>query len=375
MKSPELDRRFMAAALSIGRRNAGHTWPNPSVGAIVTRDDGAGPTVIGRGVTAPGGRPHAEPLALAEAGDGARGATAYVTLEPCSHQGRTGPCAVALRDAGVARVVTAIEDPNPLVAGQGHAILREAGIEVVTGILAEEAARDHAGHIRRVRDGRPHVRLKMAMSSDGFVGREGAGQIAISSPEALDYVHGLRTSTDAILVGIGTALSDDPSLTCRLPGLVDRSPVRVVLDSAGRLPVDSKLVRTAGDAPLWIVTTHRTDPALVAAWQEKGVTVLPVDADGSGRVSLPAALAAVSAQGITSVLVEGGPRVANALLDADLIDEMIFDVSPMAIGAGGIPAFSGKPPEAVPEDPRFVQIGDRRLGVDRVLRFWRKERS
>src|SRR5438105_4972994 len=214
------DRRFMTLALALGRRGQGRTWPNPAVGAVIVRDG----VIVGRGWTQAGGRPHAEVEALARAGDAARGATLYVTLEPCSHHGKSPPCADAVIAAGIARVVSAIEDPNPDVAGQGHARLRAAGITVDVGLCALEAAHDHAGHFRRVRDKRPHVILKLALSSDHKIGAAGRKPLAISGEAAKARVHLLRAQCDAILVGIGTVRADDPLLTCRLPGMAARSP-------------------------------------------------------------------------------------------------------------------------------------------------------
>src|SRR5580704_7557574 len=222
------DRRFMALALALGRRGLGRTHPNPAVGAVVVKDG----VIVGRGWTQPGGRPHAEPEALRRAGEAARGATLYVTLEPCSHFGKSPPCADAIIAVGISRVVAAIEDPNPEVAGKGHAKLRAAGITVDVGLFAEEAARDHAGHFRRIRDKRPHVVLKLAVSSDDKIGAAGGRPVAITGEAARTRVHLLRAQSDAILVGIGTVLADDPLLTCRLPGMEARSPVRVVLDRA-----------------------------------------------------------------------------------------------------------------------------------------------
>src|SRR5437868_15452656 len=225
------DRRFMALALGLGRRGQGRSWPNPAVGAVIVKDG----VIVGRGWTQAGGRPHAEVEALARAGDTARGATLYVTLEPCSHHGKSPPCADAVIAAGIARVVSAIEDPNPEVAGQGHARLRAAGIVVDVGLGAAEAAHDHAGHFRRVRDRRPHVILKLAVSSDDKIGAAGRKPVAISGEAAKARVHLLRAQCDAILVGIGTVRADDPLLTCRLPGMAARSPVRVVLDRSLRI--------------------------------------------------------------------------------------------------------------------------------------------
>src|SRR5580704_6724468 len=246
------DRRFMALALALGRRGLGRTHPNPAVGAVVVKDG----VIVGRGWTQPGGRPHAEPVALSRAGNAARGATLYVTLEPCSHVGKSPPCADAIIAAGIKRVVSAIEDPNPEVAGQGHARLRAARIAVDIGLGAPEAAHDHAGHFRRIRNRRPHVILKLAVSADDKIGAAGRKPIAISGQAAKARVHLLRAQCDAILVGIGTAQADDPLLTCRLPGMEARSPVRVVLDRALRLPGTSRLVHSARQTPLWVMTSN-----------------------------------------------------------------------------------------------------------------------
>ena len=243
------DRRFMALALTLGRRGLGRTWPNPAVGAVIVKDG----VIVGRGWTQPGGRPHAEVEALRRAGPAARGATLYVTLEPCSHYGKSPPCADAVIAAGIARVVSALEDPNPEVAGAGHARLRAAGIAVDVGIGAEAARRDHAGHIRRMRDGRPHVMLKLAISADGKAGAAGRQPVPITGEAVRDRVHLLRAHSDAIMIGIGTALADDPMLTSRLPGMDTYSPVRVVLDAKLRLPLDTALVQTARQTPLWVV--------------------------------------------------------------------------------------------------------------------------
>src|SRR6266566_5264601 len=248
MSSAE-DARFMALALALGRRGLGRTWPNPAVGAVVTKDG----VIVGRGWTQPGGRPHAETEALGRAGKAARGATLYVSLEPCSHHGKSPPCADAIIAAGIARVVSALEDPNPKVAGQGHARLALHGLYVETGIGCEAALLAHAGHIRRIRHGRPHITLKLAASADGKAGLSGRRPIAITADPARDRVHLLRAMNDAILIGIGTALADDPMLTCRLPGMASYSPVRVVLDCRLRLPPAGRLGRSACETPVWVV--------------------------------------------------------------------------------------------------------------------------
>lgn len=331
----------MRMALALGRRGLGRTWPNPAVGAVVVPQRSAVP--VGRGWTQPGGRPHAEVEALRRAGSAARGATLYVTLEPCSHHGRSPPCADAIVAGGIRRVVSAIEDPNPLVAGQGHARLRQAGIAVEVGLGAEEAQRDHAGHIRRMRDGRPHVTLKLAVSADGKAGLAGRRPVAVTGEEARARVHLLRAENDAILIGIGTALADDPLLTCRLPGMEERSPVRVVLDRRLRLPATSRLVATAEAVPLWVVTSAEgAASARTNRLRAAGVDVIPAPESGE-RLDLLAVLKLLAGRGITRLLVEGGPLVAAALVRANLVDEARIFRSPDAIGEGGIDALEGLP--------------------------------
>ena len=331
------DTSFMRLALALGRRGLGTTWPNPSVGAVVV-EPGTG-RILGTGATAPGGRPHGEPLALAAAGEAARGATLYVTLEPCSHHGRTPPCTDAILAAGIARVVSALEDPDPRVAGRGHALLRAGGVAVETGLLRGEAARNHIGHVTRVTRGRPALHLKLARTRDGFCAAAGTERLRITGPVADGAVHLWRAHADAILIGIGTARADDPSLTVRLPGLADRSPLRIVLDTHLRLSPASVLARTARDTPTLVLTT-RSAPAharraLEALWVE--VVTVPVDA--SGRIDLPAALAHLGARGLTRLCSEGGPRLAEALTQADLIDACTLVTGPMELGpGGGLPA-------------------------------------
>jgi diaminohydroxyphosphoribosylaminopyrimidine deaminase/5-amino-6-(5-phosphoribosylamino)uracil reductase len=346
--SKAADQRFMALAMTLGRRGQGETWPNPAVGAVVVRDG----VIVGRGWTQPGGRPHAEPEALARAGEAARGATLYVTLEPCSHVGKSPPCADAIIAAGVARVVSAIEDPNPEVAGQGHAKLRAAGITVDVGLGAAEAARDHAGHFRRVRDGRPHVILKLAVSADDKIGAAGHRPVAISGEAAKARVHLLRAQCDAILVGIGTVLADDPHLTCRLPGMEPRSPIRVVLDRSLRIPGTSKLVHSARATPLWVMTSNLSEAPAAMKLGAAGAQVIRVPVAPPG-IDVKAALHALSEKGITKLLVEGGARVASSLVAADLVDEAWLLRGPEAIGADGVAALGALPLVAITQSPKF----------------------
>jgi diaminohydroxyphosphoribosylaminopyrimidine deaminase / 5-amino-6-(5-phosphoribosylamino)uracil reductase len=327
------DRRFMALALTVGRRGLGRSSPNPAVGAVVVKDG----MIVGRGWTQPGGRPHAEVEALRRAGPAAHGATLYVTLEPCSHYGKSPPCADAVIAAGIARVVSAIEDPNPEVAGSGHARLRAAGIAVDVGIGAEEAHRDHSGHILRMREGRPHVLLKLAVSADGKAGAAGRRPVPITGDAARDRVHLLRARSDAIMIGIGTALADDPMLTSRLPGMDAHSPVRVVLDAKLRLPLDTALVQTARQTPLWVVGGIEAPLAAEEALRAKGAEVFSV-ADTDGRLDRSAVLRLLAEQGTTRLMVEGGPILAAAFIAADLVDEAVLFHSPRIIGSGGIAA-------------------------------------
>lgn len=368
----EIDRRLMRAAFGLARRHAGRAWPNPSVGALVVRFDKGQPRIVGRGTTAAGGRPHAEVVALAEAGEAARGATVYVTLEPCSHFGRTPPCADALVRAGVERVVTGIEDPDPRVAGRGHERLSAHGIGVTAGVLAEEAARLHAGHIRRVRDGRPHVALKLAVSADGCIGRRGAGQVAISGPLAKAYALAMRAEHDAIMVGIGTVLEDDPELTCRLPGLAGLSPVRVVLDARGEMPLTSRIAASARTVPTWLMVGDGLSTDRRHALEAAGFRLVTTALAG-GRIDVRAALIALGEAGITTVISEGGARIARALVEAGLVDEVRMVRSSVEVGQGGVPALAGLPLDLFDDRQKFRTIQRRALGADRLTVYWRME--
>jgi diaminohydroxyphosphoribosylaminopyrimidine deaminase/5-amino-6-(5-phosphoribosylamino)uracil reductase len=358
----------MSLALALGRRGLGNTWPNPAVGAVIVREEGAEPVIVGRGWTQPGGRPHAEVEALRRAGAAARGATMYVTLEPCSHYGKSPPCAGAIIAAGIARVVSALEDPNPEVAGAGHARLRAAGIAVEVGLGAEEARRDHAGHIRRMRDGRPHVTLKLAVSADSKAGAAGRRPAAITGEAVRARVHRMRATNDAILIGIGTALADDPSLTCRLPGMARFSPVRVVLDAQLRLPLAGALAKSARVTPVWVVAAADGSPDAARALQEEGVEVLRAPAQ-AGRLDVAAALHLLAERGITRLMVEGGPTVAASFLAADLVDAAALFRSPKTIGPDGIDAIEGMTLDAL--TGRLALLGREPVGADSVEFFAR----
>src|SRR5216684_2298536 len=340
------DARFMALALTLGRRGLGRTWPNPAVGAVVVKDG----IIVGRGWTQPGGRPHAETEALRRAGPAARGATLYVTLEPCSHHGKTPPCADAVIAAGIARVVSALADPNPEVAG------------------AEEARRAHAGHIRRIEDGRPHVLLKLAVSADGKAGRSGRRPATITGEAGRARVQLMRARSDGVATGIGTALSDDPLLTCRLPGL--HSPVRVVLDGMLRLPLAGKLVASARETPLWLVTAAAAPREREQALTTQGAEVLRVAAF-DGKLDLAAALKLLAGRGITRLLLEAGPILTTAFLRADLVDEVALLRAAVVVGTDGIDALDGLPLSALTRSPRLKATGSEAIGADVLETFAR----
>jgi diaminohydroxyphosphoribosylaminopyrimidine deaminase/5-amino-6-(5-phosphoribosylamino)uracil reductase len=365
------DERLMAAALSIGRRNLGQTFPNPCVGALIVQFDNGRPIIIARAPTASGGRPHAETEALRIAGEAARGGTTYVTLEPCAHHGKTPPCANEIISAGLKRAVVAIEDPYKEVKGKGIAMLRAAGIEVTLGVGAEQAEIDHAGHLRRVLSGRPHVTLKLAVSADGKTGHAGRQPAEISCDASRAEAHMMRATSDAILVGSGTVIADDPMLNCRLPGMADRSPIRVVLDGGMRIPLQSKLVQTAREIPVWVMATENApveaEKRLVAA----GVFVLRVPSL-DGRLDLKAALTRLAEREITRVLVEGGPILSATLLKADLVDEAVVVRSPRGLGTDAIDALEGMPLEALTESPRLKLIEQRSAGADSLTHYFRR---
>jgi diaminohydroxyphosphoribosylaminopyrimidine deaminase / 5-amino-6-(5-phosphoribosylamino)uracil reductase len=360
------DQRFMQLALSLGRRGQGRTSPNPAVGAVVVKDG----VIVGRGWTQPGGRPHAEPEALKRAGEAARGATLYVTLEPCSHFGKSPPCVDAVIASGISRVASAIEDPNPEVAGQGHAKLRAAGIAVDVGLCATEAAHDHAGHFRRIRDRRPHVILKFAVSADDKIAAAGRTPVAISGEAAKTRVHLLRAQSDAILVGIGTVLADNPMLTCRLPGMDARSPVRVVLDRALRIPGTSRLVQSARQMPLWVMASETAEAPAAMKLGAAGAQVIRIAANAAG-LDLAAVLHALSEKGITRLMVEGGARVASSFVAAGLVDEIWLLRGPDKVGADGVAALGAMPLTAITQSPAFRVRASETLGKDTLTVYER----
>ena len=360
------DERWMQAALAFGRRGMGLTAPNPSVGALLIKDG----IVVGRGSTRPGGRPHAEPVALAEAGDAARGATLYVTLEPCSHHGKTPPCADAIVSAGVARVVSALEDPNPEVAGRGHARLRAAGIEVSVGMGAEAARRDHLGHILRVTEGRPMVTLKLARTADGYAaGDEHDRRLTITGEIANARVQVLRSLHDCIMVGVGTAIGDDPLLTVRIPG-VEQKLLRVVLDSRLRLPETSRLAATSAEFPTLLLTTAAS-PEREASLRARGLDIARIAADAEGHVCLRAALAELGRRGVTRVFSEGGPGVGAKLISEGLADKVILFTGLKPLGRPGRPALDSAAYASLADSGRYREAEPVAYGPD-GMRKWRR---
>ena len=354
------DAAHMRAALALARRGLGQTWPNPAVGCVLVREG----RVVGRGWTQPGGRPHAETEALARAGAEARGATAYVSLEPCCHWGRTPPCTEALIAAGVARVVLAIEDPDPRIAGGGAAQLAAAGVAVESGLGAEAAREINAGFFSRVKRGRPLVTLKLATSLDGRIALANGESRWITGEPARARAHLLRATHDAVMVGSNTVLADDPQLTCRLPGLEGRHPVRIVVDGRLRVPLTARLVAEAGEAPVWFLVRPDVDEARSTAFAGCGVTLIAVPLTASGELDLAAALAELGRRGLTRLLVEGGGGLAAGLFAADLIDRLAWFRAPSVLGGEARPAVGPLSLTVLAQAPRFTRQGLETLGKD-----------
>ncbi|MBM1557930.1 bifunctional diaminohydroxyphosphoribosylaminopyrimidine deaminase/5-amino-6-(5-phosphoribosylamino)uracil reductase RibD [Sulfitobacter mediterraneus] len=353
----------MALALSLGRRGQGRVWPNPAVGCVIVAQG----RIVGRGWTQPGGRPHGEVEALAQAGAAARGATAYVTLEPCSHHGQTPPCAQALIDAGVARVVVATTDSDARVNGQGLQMLRDAGIEVSLGVGEAEARRDHAGFFRRVELGRPLLTLKLASSFDGRIATGTGESQWITGPQARRVVHAMRSRHDGVLIGGGTARADDPSLTVRDLG-VDHQPARIVVSRRLDLPLMGQLARTAAEVPVILCHGKDADPMLVQTWRDLGATLLPCAARG-GQLDPADILQQLGAHGLTRVFCEGGSALAASLLEADLVDELVGFTAGLVIGAEGLPGVGAMGLEALRNAPRFNLRETMACGPD-ILHVW-----
>ncbi|MFM2130382.1 MAG: hypothetical protein RL477_1928 [Pseudomonadota bacterium] len=342
----------MGAALALARRGLGRVWPNPAVGCVIV---GANGEVVGRGWTQPGGRPHAETEALRRAGALARGATAYVSLEPCSHTGKTGPCADALIAAGIARVVVATEDPDPRVAGDGIARLRQSGVELRVGVCRRDAERLNAGFFRRIRDHRPLVTAKFATTLDGRVATHRGESKWITGEAARAWGHALRASHDAIITGSSTIRADDPDLTCRLPGLESASPARVVMDSRLNTPLTSRIVATARTFPTWVVTCDGAPRERRHAFEDLGLEIIEVEPDDGGRPEVGATLRALAGRGITRVMVEGGPHIMATFMRSGSVDRIAWFRAAAVMGGDGLPAAHAFGVDRINQMPRFVR--------------------
>lgn len=362
----EADARFMRHALGLGARGLGRCWPNPAVGCVIVQGD----RIVGRGWTRPGGRPHAEVVALAQAGGQARGATAYVSLEPCAHHGKTPPCAEALVAAGIARVVTAVQDPDPRVAGGGHAILRAAGIAVTEGVLEPEARAANRGFLTRITAGRPMLTLKLATSLDGRIATASGESRWITGPEARARVHLMRARHDAVLVGGGTARADDPELTVRGLGMAHQ-PLRLVAAARLDLPATGRLAASVAQGPLWLLHGPEAPAAARAQWLGLGARLLELPTRSGGGLDPAAMLGRLGAEGLTRVFCEGGGQFGAALLAAGLVDRLEVFSAGLALGALGHPGLGALPVPALADAPRFGLRAVERCGDD-VLHRWER---
>lgn len=361
------DNRHMAHALHLAARGLGRTWPNPAVGCVIV----ANGRVVGRGWTQPGGRPHAETVALAQAGEAARGATAYVSLEPCAHHGRTPPCCDALVAAGVARVVTPMEDPDPRVAGEGLRRLRAAGVEVtVLDQMAGAAMEANAGFLMRQASGRPLVTLKLAASLDGRIATARGESRWITGPQARAAVHMMRVQADALLIGAGTARADDPALDVRLAGLTDAGPVRVVADGGLSLPLTGRMARSVTDQPVWLLHRRDADRARRDAWRGLGAQTLPCATDETGALVPLEMLRTLGDAGITRVLCEGGGKLAAALLRAGVVDRLVYFHAGLVLGGEGIASVAAMADLPLDQVTRWHLHSSDRIGGD-FMTEWR----
>ena len=357
------DTRWMKLALALGARGLGRVWPNPAVGCVIVKDG----RLLGRGWTQPSGRPHAETMALAQAGDAARGATAYVTLEPCAHHGKTPPCATALVAAGIARVLCPLKDPDPRVSGLGFELLREAGVSVDTGLMEAEAREANQGFLLKTTYNRPMLTLKLATSLDGRIATAQGESRWITGPAARASVHYMRACHDAVLIGRGTAKADDPMLDIRGLGLARANPVRIVVDSGLSLSLESRLARSAQDMPLWLC--HNDAPEeKQAAWQALGAKLIEVNRAENG-LDMADMMAKLASKGLTRVLCEGGGQLAASLITANLIDRLEVFHAGLLLGDGGTPALGPLPFDALADFPRFKLDGVKRLGPDTLASY------
>jgi len=366
------DRAHMRAALALAARGLGRVAPNPAVGCILVREDsGQNGLVVGRGWTKPGGRPHAETEALAQAGDLARGAHAYVTLEPCNHQGQTGPCSVSLINAGVSIVTIALEDPDPRVAGTGLQRLVDAGIDVRTGLLSDEARRLNAGFLSVIERGRPWVTLKTATTLDGAIAARTGESKWITGEAARNRGHLYRAENDAILTGISTVRQDDPSLTCRIAGLEDRSPIRVIVDPRAETPLDSQLIKSIEAVPVWLIVGDDAPAENIQARQNVGAKMITLPIISGGRLAPKYIIKALAGGGITRVLLETGSALSGSFMSDDLVDELAWFRAPSVMGGDSLPAIAPMAVNTPDNAPRFQYLETTLLDGDRLERYLR----
>jgi diaminohydroxyphosphoribosylaminopyrimidine deaminase/5-amino-6-(5-phosphoribosylamino)uracil reductase len=356
------DRVFMAEALALAERGRGLTSPNPMVGAVVAREG----AIVGRGYHARAGGPHAEVEALREAGEHARGATLYVTLEPCNHAGRTPPCVDAIRGAGIRRVVAAVRDSNPRVRGGGMAALRAAGVEAGLGCLEEQARAVNRVFFAAVERRRPHVTLKCAMTLDGKIAAFDRHARWITGPDARREAHRMRSESDAVVIGIGTALADDPALTVRLDPPWPREPLRVVVDSRARLPLDARLIDAGHPARAVVAVADEAPVERIARLGARGVTVLSCKSR-DGRVDLADLAARLFAMDALGVLLEGGSELNGAFVEAGLVDRAAVFIAPMIIGGAAAPTAVAGRGRALVDALRLQSVTARLVGSDWLL--------
>ena len=360
LSAPSEHSDHMQTALSLAKRGLGNVWPNPAVGCVIVKDG----RVVGRGWTQPGGRPHSETGALKQAGSQAKGATAYVTLEPCNHHGQTPPCTDALIEAGISKVVISCLDPDSRVSGTGAARLKEAGIQVEIGIYAKEGRAINCGFFSRIEYKRPVFTLKVATTLDGRIATQGGESQWITGPEARRAGHLFRARHDAVMVGSGTVVADDPTLTSRLPGVENKSRPRIVMDGRLRLGLESKLVKTIPDAPLWIVTSNNRDAKSVEDLAHRGAQVIEIPADENGHPNIHTAVTQLGKRGLTRILVEGGGQLVSSLLEAEYIDQIAWFRAPSIMGEEGIPSVGKLNIKKISELSEFKRISSRNIGED-----------
>jgi len=360
------DNRWMRLALSLAKRGLGNVWPNPAVGCVIIKNG----LLLGRGWTQPLGRPHAETMALAQAGNGAHGATAYVTLEPCSHHGQTPPCADGLAQAGVARVVCALTDPDPRVSGRGFSRLADAGIQLDKNILSEEAEALNLGFLLSRTIERPMITLKLAMSLDGRIATASGESRWITGPTARRNVHMLRANHDAVLIGRGTAATDNPMLDVRDLGLENRNPVRVVADGGLSLSPSSRLARSANDTPLWLCHHHGIERERRNMWQDLGAKLIEVQTTDTGELDIGDLATKLAQNGLTRVLCEGGGQLAASLIQAELVDRLILHSAGLLLGSKAHAGIGALGHSSLVDFPRFEQCGIQQLGQD-IETIWK----